>query len=93
MCSNLATLDISFSSRESALSIGGNYMPLLRRRSFRPPLTGFDQRHEIRRLPQASRDASGHRGGHAQRAMDLDEVVSEIAERYRCRVVLNLLSK
>ena len=36
------------------------------------------------------RDASGHSRGHAELAMNLDEVVREVAERDSCDVILDL---
>ena len=35
----------------------------------------FDKRHDITNFPQAIDHASGHRGRHAQRLMDADEIV------------------
>jgi hypothetical protein len=49
------------------------------RRSFRPPL-----------VLQPICDASGHCGGHAQCTVNLDEVVSEICQCNRRRMVLQL---
>lgn len=42
------------------------------------------------RLETSIGDASGHRRRVAQRAMDLDEVVREIAERQDCGMILKL---
>jgi hypothetical protein len=63
------------------------------RRSFRPPLFGFPQRNQVGHFPQPVRHASGHRRACAQRAVNLDEVVRELAERNRGRVILNRFEK
>ena len=61
------------------------------RRSFRPLLfVGFPEGYQIFYAPQPICDASGHCRRHAQCTMNLDEVVSEICEGNRSRVILQL---
>src|ERR1019366_4834561 len=57
-------------------------------RSFRPPLVLLPQSHEVIHVPQSICHASSHCRTHAQCTMNLDEVVSEISQRDRSRMIL-----
>ena len=63
------------------------------RSSFHPPLAGFPRRNQVRHFPESIRHASGHRGRHAQRAVNLDKVVREAAKRNRRAMVLDFLTE
>ena len=45
---------------------------------------------QFARIPKMVCQTSGHRRSHAQRAVNLDKVISEIIQRNRCRVILDL---
>jgi hypothetical protein len=63
------------------------------RRSFRPPLfVGFPESNQVLYAPQPIRYASGHSWGHAKCTMDLDEVVGEIVEGRRSRVIFQFFT-
>jgi hypothetical protein len=67
-----------------------NYM-VLRRLSFRPPLAHFPCGHEVFNVPEPVCHASSHCRRHAERAVNLDEVVREVAECDSSDVILDLL--
>jgi hypothetical protein len=63
-------------------------------RSFRPPLlVGFPEGYRVFYAPQPIHDTSGHRWASAQRPVNLDEIVREIIESSRSRVILQLAAE
>jgi hypothetical protein len=57
--------------------------------SFRLPLlVDFPKGNKVIYIPEPIRDASGHGRGHAKCTMNLDEVIGEIVEGSRRRVIL-----
>jgi hypothetical protein len=70
-----------------------SYIHFVLRHSFHPPLAGFPGRDEVFDFPQPIRHASSHRSSDAQCALDLDEIVREVAERDRRTVILDLLTE
>ena len=83
-CTRRAGLKLSSESNQRFPDFfrGGVASPWKLRRSLRPPLFGFPQRNQIRHFPKPIRNASGYSGTRAQRPVNQDEVVREVAERY-----------
>src|ERR1035437_9673307 len=53
----------------------------------------FPSRNQVRDVPQARSDASGHRRRDAESPVNLDEVVGEVAERNGCAMVLDFFGE